>query len=97
MTAETLTAVAGLVLSLLFSYVPGLNGWFDALESTYKRIIMLVLLIVVAGGAYALACVGASEQLGLAVTCDYEGGVVLARVFIAALVANQAAYAITKG
>lgn len=42
MTSDELAAVAGVVLSLAFSYVPGLSGWFDGLRGEYKRLIMEV-------------------------------------------------------
>ncbi len=39
MTVEQLGAIAGVILSLLFSYVPGLSDWFSALPATTKRLI----------------------------------------------------------
>ena len=35
-----LSLFAGALLSLAFSYVPGLNTWFDGQEPTTKRLIM---------------------------------------------------------
>lgn len=91
MTAEQLGAFAGLVLSLLFSYVPGLSDRFAALDVTVKRLVMAALLLIVAGGALGLSC----AQIVNAVECSQNGLVQLVNVFIAALVANQAAYAIS--
>lgn len=88
MSAESLAAIAGVVLSLVFSYVPGLNKWFDGLEATYKRLIMLFLLFAVAGVSYGLSCVGYSNSF----TCDQVGMTEAVKVFIAAMVANQGAY-----
>ena len=93
MDSELLAGAAGIALSLLFSYVPGLNGWFDSLESIYKRLVMGALVVLVGAGAYALACAG----LYSGVTCDQAGAIVAVKAVFAALVANQAAYSITKG
>lgn len=91
MTPEELSAVFGVALSLAFSYIPGVKGWYDALAADYKRLVMLVGLLVIAGGMFALACVG--EYAGL--TCDKPGAILAVRVFIAAAVANQAAFLLT--
>jgi hypothetical protein len=96
MTLETLSLGAGAVLSLLASYIPGWDKWYSSLEPIYKRIIMAVLLVLVSAGIFGLSCMGMGDQIGVAVTCDYEGGAPLFRIFISALIANQAAYAISK-
>jgi hypothetical protein len=95
MTADGLALYAGVVLSLLFSYVPGLNTWFAGLEAIYKRLIMLGLLLLTAGVIYGIACLGWGGWFGLALTCDKKGLVELVQAFILAMIANQAAYQIT--
>jgi len=95
MTADGLALYAGVVLSMLFSYVPGLNTWFAALESIYKRLIMLGLLLLTAGAVYGIACLGWGGDLGVALTCDKQGLVELVRAFVLAMIANQAAYQIS--
>ena len=91
MNSEQLAAVAGLVLSLAFSYVPGLSDWYGALEATRKRLVMAGLLLVVTVGVFGFSCGG----LANIVTCDKAGAWALVNAFIAALVANQATYQIT--
>jgi hypothetical protein len=91
MTAETLSAVAGVVLSLAFSYVPGVREWFEALDATRKRLIMALSLAIVSAGVVALSC----WNIMPLVTCNQGGVVALVTAFIAALVANQSAYLIT--
>ncbi len=88
MTIEQLAAVAGVVLSLAFSYVPGLNAKFDAQPPTIKRLVMAALLLVVALGAFGLSC----AQIISDVACTQAGAIGLVQVFIAALVANQGAF-----
>jgi hypothetical protein len=91
MTAETLSAVAGVVLSLAFSYVPGLAPWFGQLEATYKRLVMAGSLAVVSIIVVALSCWNITPL----VVCNQAGLVELVSAFLAALVANQAAYLIS--
>ena len=92
MTAELLASIAGIFLTLAFSYIPGLSNWFDPLPPTNKQAIMGGLLIVIALGAFGLAC----GNIVLAVTCDKAGALGLLQTLIAALVANQAAYKLTR-
>lgn len=97
MTSDTLVLFAGAAISLLFSYIPGLNAWFDALQSEYKRLIMAGLMLLVAAGAYGLACAGLAGEAGVNVTCDQAGIIGLVRAWVLAIVANQSAYKISKG
>ena len=91
MSAEQLAAIAGVILSLLFSYVPGLSDWYGALDPTKKRLVMAVLLLAVAAGVFGASC----GKLVAGVTCDKAGALALISAFITALVANQAAYQIS--
>jgi len=91
-TPVVLASIAGVVLSLAFSYIPGLNVKFAALEPTVKRLIMLGLLAVVAGAVFGLGCV---HILVVQLTCDQAGAVQLVFIFISAVMANQAAFVIT--
>lgn len=91
LTAEQLSAIAGIILSLALSYIPGLRTAFAGLAGEYKQVIMLGLLALVAGGAFALSC----GQVIDAVACTKDGALGLLTSFIAALVANQAAYTVS--
>jgi len=95
MSAESLALISGAVLSLLFSYIPGLNVKFAELGSEVKRLIMAGLLLAVAASVYGLSCAGWGASLGIVVPCDQEGLLSLIQVFVLALIANQSAYAIT--
>ncbi len=92
MDSETLSAAAGLLLSLAASYLPGFAEWYAALEGARKRLVMLGLLAAVAGAAYGLACAGFADDLGLRLTCDAPGALALLRAFLTALAVNQATY-----
>jgi hypothetical protein len=91
MTVETLTMAAGVIISLVFSYVPGASGWFDGLGSLQKRLVMLTALFVAAAGAFGMACAG---RLDLA--CDGNGAWQLLELWLMAAVANQATYTMTR-
>ena len=96
MTAEILAGVAGILLSLIFSYVPRLNVKFAALSKEVKQLIMLGLIVVVAGASYGLACWGILADLtGLGLTCDKAGLLGLVRAVVVAIIANQGVYAIS--
>jgi hypothetical protein len=95
MTATELSFVAGALLSLAFSYVPGLNSKFAALEPEKKRLVMLGLLALVSLVVFGLGCAGFAADLGLSVTCDRAGAVGLLKAFLGAVVANQAMYSLS--
>lgn len=87
-----LAGIAGIVLSLVFAYVPGVRPWFDGLDGTFRRLINLGALLLVAAGTYALSCAG---WFDVQVTCDQAGIEGLAHAFVAAAIANQTAYLMT--
>jgi len=92
MDAELLASIAGIILSLVFSYIPGVNDWFETLEAKYKQAIMGGLLIVVAGAIFGLSCGNVIDT----VACTQEGAKEAFMVLIDALVANQAVYLLTR-
>jgi hypothetical protein len=95
MSADTLALYAGVILSLLFGYVPGLSDWFATLDGVKKRLLMAGLLLLVALGVVGLACSGYGSIFGVPVTCDQAGIAGMIRAFVEAMIANQATYAIS--
>lgn len=95
MTADQLALIAGALLSILFSYIPGLNVKFAGLPSEYKRLIMLGLLVLVAGVVYGLACSGLGANIGLSIQCTKEGALQLVSALILAAIANQTTYSLS--
>jgi uncharacterized membrane protein YeaQ/YmgE (transglycosylase-associated protein family) len=93
MSPEYLSTILGSVTSLMFSYVPGLAGWYGKLEATYKKLAMAGVLAVIAIGVYGCACGG---WFGVPVTCDQAGAEVLLRSFLLALMANQSTYLLSR-
>ena len=68
MTSDQLSAIAGVALSLLLAYVPGLNEWFGSLTPIRKRMVLAACLLAAAGGSLVLACVPPSAGVLLAST-----------------------------
>ena len=95
MTAETLSLSAGIVLSLLFSYIPGANTWFGKQTGVYKRLIMLGLLAVTSAVTFGIACLGWGETFGISFVCEMAGAVELFKVFALAAIANQTTFLIS--
>lgn len=92
MTAALLSAIAGTVASLLFSYIPGLSTWYAALTETVKKLIMLVVLVVVAAAIFGMNCAGLFKAYIPTVSCDQAGVEQFIVILAAAAVANQTAY-----
>lgn len=87
MEVELVMAVLGIVVSLLFSLIPGLNAWYGKQSGEIRRLIMLAALVISVLGIWGAGCAG------LYGACLEWRDVV--RGFIAALVANQAVFMIT--
>lgn len=88
MSAENLGIVAGILLSLIFSYVPGAADWFATLDANRKRLVMLGLLAATSIGIVGLACAGLSNTI----VCDRPGILAIAQAFVLAAIANQTTY-----
>lgn len=93
MDAITLSTLSGSVLSLIFAYVPGLSAWFANLDGQKKSIVMLCGLLLTTVGVFVVSCTGVYD---LGIACDKIGAVSLVKLFLAALVANQGTFAVTK-
>ena len=95
MTAENLSLVSGMVLSLTFSYVPGASSWFEKFDPEIKRLIMLVLLTITAGIVFGLSCAGWSSEWNISQGCNRSGLLGLIEQLVLATIANQSVYAIS--
>jgi hypothetical protein len=95
MTAEILALVAGVIISLLFSYIPGLNVKFGVLASETKRVILLGLMLAVGIVAFLLSCTTFGGNFGIPVVCTQGGLSELIKAFVLAAIANQTTYQLT--
>jgi len=89
---ELFPYIAGVVLSLVFSYFPGLSKWYDGLASNVKRLVMLGLILVVAGAYFGLSCTSWAADLGIDLACTEDGFKAVVLAFVQILIANQATY-----
>jgi len=87
-----LSTVAGILLSLLFEYVPGFRDWFNKLEDVEKRLSMAVILLISVAVIFALSCCSPLDW----VDCTQAGIWTLLEAFFVALVANQTTHRIAK-
>lgn len=95
MTVELLSSVAGIILSLIFSYVPGAKDWFNSLMPDYKRLVMLGILFGVSLAIFGISCTTFAQYFGIVGLCDEAGAVVILKAFISAMIANQSAYIVS--
>ena len=91
MTEQSIASIAGIIVSLVFSYVPGLKEKYAALSATYKALIMLASLLLACGVLFGASCLGYNDAL----TCNVAGAKTLLPLFIAAAIANQTTYLLT--
>jgi len=90
-TAELIAAVAGVTITLLFKYFPGLNVWFAKKLEAEKQLWMLVMMILVSGGIFGGGCI---DLFKVNITCSIQGGWELAGILITGIVANQGVFRI---
>jgi hypothetical protein len=94
MTAIQLSTISAIVLSLAFSYIPGIQKSFDKLDGVYKRLVMLLLIALVTGITFGLSCFPIFAGI-VPVQCNQAGAVALLTAFIQAVIANQATFLIS--
>lgn len=94
-TSTELTAAAGILLSLAFSYIPRLNTWYAAKTPETKRAIMLGLIVVIGLATFGIACAGWAADFGIRTTCDRAGAIGLIQAVVVAAVANQTAFMVS--
>lgn len=90
MTLAEISAAAGVLLAILFEYVPGLHNWYNALKDNYQRLIMLGCLVAVVAGALGLSCAGWLSVFA----CTGAGLREAIFALVAAIVANQGTHRI---
>jgi len=90
MESFNIGAVAGVVLSLLFKYVPGLSDWYEGQDSQFKELFMLALMVGAVAAVYGLSCFGWLD----AYACGQDGLREAVFALVGAVVGNQGAYSI---
>lgn len=90
MSPEELVALLGVILSLVFAYFPWIKDWFDGLDSVWKPLLNAGLLLVLALGLVGLGCL----DLAYYFECSQAGVIEALKVWVMAVIANQATYAV---
>jgi hypothetical protein len=91
-----IVAIAASLLSLAFTYVPGLKDWYEK-QSGKKALIMVGLMLLVSVVYFLISCVAVlAARLGITVICTVAGALDVALAFVLAVLANQSTYALTK-
>lgn len=88
MEQKTISAIAGVLLSLALAYVPGLRVWFENLSGTQKRAVLLASMIIVVASVALLSC----YNIIMIIPCTKPSLDSLLQSFIWAIVANQTTY-----
>ena len=87
---EYVLALAGVVLSLAFEYVPKLHSWYNSQTDNYQKLIMLSAIAGVVFGTLGLSCV---EWLNV-FACDAVGVREAVSTFVLAVVFSQGTHKI---
>jgi hypothetical protein len=86
--------IAGVLLSLLFTYVPAAKAWFDSKSN--KGLLMLGFVILVSLAYFGLGCTSLAAQLSIAVTCDQAGILALGQMIVTVAMFNQTTFLFTQ-
>ncbi len=90
MTPEELVVLLGAVLALVFAYFPWVKDWIDGLDSVWKPLTNAGLLLVLALALVGLGCLNFVDYF----ECSTAGVIEALIVWLFAVVANQATYAV---
>ena len=92
MEVSAISAIAGILISLVLEFIPGVEGWYAKFTPQQKRLVMLGSLFLVVAGAFGLSCANLLE----AFACSGDGAWTAVLAFVAALVANQSVHLLLK-
>jgi hypothetical protein len=96
MNEETLSLVAGAILSLLIEYFPGFRLWHERLSPEQKRWLMLGMITLVAVAIYFAYCHFSVSVPDLEVSCNASGIINLLRIVIMVAISNQTTHKLIK-
>ena len=88
LTPQVIIAVAAALITVVSFYVPK----FQALQKNYKQLVQLLLMALVALGAFGLSCTTLYDF----VSCDIVGASKVAEYFAVAVLSQVATYGSAK-
>ena len=92
-TPEFLSVVAGALLSLFFSYFPGVNAAYAALDDGQKKLIMLGLLVLAVIAIFVMACYQVVSIDNF--VCDRQTAISFLWMLVYAVIGNQGTFKLT--
>jgi hypothetical protein len=95
LTPAFITGIAGVVISLLFEYVPKLHDWYNGLLNNYQKLVMLGIMVAIVAIIFGLNCAGWFVDYIPAMTCDKVGIQTAIVALVSAITANQVTYLIS--
>lgn len=88
---ELISAGVGILLSLVFSFVPPVATWYYKIDKQYRGLVMVGFTAITALGIFGLSCTGLFNW----VACTNEGAMDLVKAFLIILGTNQITYLAT--
>jgi len=88
-----LGTIAGILLSLAASFLPGFSDWYYGLPVEKRGLVMVGFGLLGAGGLYLTTCVLA--LFPLLFVCGWEGVKVCLIAFVLFVLSNQATYLVS--
>ena len=82
--------ICGLILSLLFSYVPAAKVWYGNQKN--NGLLMVLFVAIVSAVYFGLSCTSFGAQLNIQVACTQLGAMEVFWGFVACLTGNQLTY-----
>ena len=82
--------ICGLILSLIFSYVPAVKVWYGNQKN--NGLIMVLFVAIVSAAYFGLSCTNLGTQLNIQVACTQLGAMEVFWGFLACLTGNQLTY-----
>ena len=96
-TPELIVTGAGILLAVIFDFVPKAKAWFETKSVEEKRLANAALLLAVAVGIFGFNCLGWASGLGIpAVACDQPGALSMVQLFILGLGMNYGTHAVSR-
>lgn len=88
--SNVLLFLLGVVLSLVFRYIPEAKAWFDSLP--HQGLAMLGMIVVLGAVYFGLSCTPFAVQLHIAITCELSSVFNLLEALALIAAGNQLTY-----
>ena len=90
---ELIVIIAGGLLSIIFTYSPKLNTWFASKSEDFKKLTMLVLMVLTTIVVFILGCASILPLNNF--VCDQQTAITFVYYLILAIMSNQGVYKVS--